>query len=420
LHKILSLSNIQKILLFFLLALPFIFQSCADEPGNLGLNFIPGTDTVGVRIFDSYTDTMDISMSNIKKYINTSSSPNLIVGKSGTYESKALLKFTGLSTNFDSANVLYAELRLKYRNYYFPPTTSDSLGQISFDVFKIQSDLTFNRVTLDSVSSSTFGTISQGSYTGSPTNDTQEVNIQLNTVMVKDWLEYSADSSYVNKNYGIVLSPNNSSNVLKSFYSSNAESGVLPVLYFIVQKGGKTDTIYHAYSQSLFFADANLTPGFDNFYLQAGVSYFETMVFNLNKIPSNATINDAKLILTLDPSNSKFSSETDYTLNSYYISDSSKLIIEDKIYPSFFESGITDKYTFRLIVPFQRWLIGQNNYGLLINPRNNLTNLDLFAFYNMSASNPDVKPRVIIKYTPIKTNKIKEEQKPIEKPQEIN
>jgi hypothetical protein len=41
---------------------------------------------------------------------------------------------------------------------------------------------------MDSVSSSTFGTTSQGNYTGTPTADSQEVDINLNTQLVKTGL----------------------------------------------------------------------------------------------------------------------------------------------------------------------------------------------------------------------------------------
>jgi len=193
---------------------------CADDPSSLGLNFIPPGETTGVRIFDSYIDTMEIISTNHMYYVNTSSSTNLMVGKNGDYDSKGLLLFTGLSGDYDSAIVNSAVLKLNYMNYYFPSSSADSLGQISFDVFKIEQNLNFSTITLDSVNSTSFGIISQGNYTGSPTTDSQEVFITLNSAMVKDWLEYAADTNYANKNHGIVLSPGNASSVIKGFYSS--------------------------------------------------------------------------------------------------------------------------------------------------------------------------------------------------------
>jgi hypothetical protein len=161
-------------------------MSCTDNPSTLGLNFIPPGETTGVRIFDSYIDTMQIVSTNIKKYINTYSSSNLMVGQSGSYNSKGLVKFTNLNSNYDSATVLQAVLKLKYRNYYFPNTPQDSTGQISFNAYTVQTNLNYGSVTLDSVNSNTFGTSSQGNYTGSPAADSQEVDITLNPTLVKN------------------------------------------------------------------------------------------------------------------------------------------------------------------------------------------------------------------------------------------
>ena len=98
---------------------------CADDPSSLGLNFIPPGETTGVRIFDSYIDTMPIVSNNSRFYVNTSGSKNLMVGKSGSYETKALLKFSDFGSERDSATVVSAKMVLKYKNYYFPSTSAD-------------------------------------------------------------------------------------------------------------------------------------------------------------------------------------------------------------------------------------------------------------------------------------------------------
>lgn len=378
---------------------------CADEPSSLGLDFVSPSETTGVRIFDSYTDTMPISSRNVKKYFNTSGSPNLLVGKSGSYESMALIRFLDIGTDYDSAVVNSAELRLKYRNYYFPASPSDSLGQVSFEVFRIEQKIDFTTVTPDSVNSSYFGNISQGSYTGSPTADSQEVNIQLNTSLVRDWFEYAADSSYPVKNYGIVLSPTASSVVIKSFYASSLSNGseVRPELHVIVTKRGRTDTLSYRNSSTVSLTDASLNAPPERFFLQAGISYVQIMSFDLSRFPSDATINDVQLFLTLDSSNSVFSRESSFSIIAKYISDSSGLVTD--LYPFIGSPQGASKYMIRLVAatqasPFQRWLLGQNNYGIMILASNNLLNLDLFSFFDETASDPQKKPRVIIKYTP--------------------
>lgn len=382
------------------LALSLYTIGCADDPSSLGLPFIPPGETTGVRI---YIDTTHITSSNVKYYVNTSGSTNLLVGKSGSYNSKALVIFGGISGDYDSATVNSAVLTLKYRNYYFPRAQSDSLGQIAFDVFKINRNLNFSTITLDSVNSSSFGNVSQGNYTGSPTADSQVVSISLNTGMVKDWLEYAADTSYANKNYGIALSPGNASNVVKAFYSRNTSEGLKPKLTIIVTKGGRTDTLITTNSATVSLADASISQNTETFSLQAGVSYVQVMKFDLSGLPSTATINDVQLYLTLDQAGSIFSSQTVHKIGSLYISDSAGYQTTGSSFDG--SSSGNNQYMIRFVSafqrsPFQRWLLGETNYGILLYASNQTKNLDLFSFYSNTASDPGKRPRVIIKYTP--------------------
>jgi hypothetical protein len=389
----------------FLIFLSFSLATinCADEPTSLGLKFLPSNETTGVRIFDSYIDTMRMSSYNFKYRVNTSPSNNLFIGKAGTYSSKALIKFTNLSPDKGNATVSSAVLKLKYRNYYFPTSTQDSLAQISFDIYRVLQNLNYEKITLDSVTSSAFGTVSKGSYTGSPTRDSQIVSINLDTTLAKDWLKYAADPNYSVKNYGVVLSPNASSAVLKSFYSGIAGSSVKPSITIIYRLNNVTDTLISDISQTLFLAEAVLTPLPGQFYLQAGVSYDQIMKFDVSKIPSTATINDVQVILTLDEANSKFTSFSNRGLATAFVTDSAGVKTEQFNIISF---STGNKYTFGsfnnhpILTLFQRWLRDETNHGIMIIPGAQNLNLDLFSFYDVNSPDPDKRPRVIIKYTP--------------------
>ncbi|MEO8513580.1 MAG: DNRLRE domain-containing protein [Ignavibacteria bacterium] len=376
---------------------------CADDPSSLGLNFIPPGETTGVRIFDSYIDTMPITSANFRYYVNTSGSKNLMVGKSGSYETKALVQFGDLGDTHDSATVISAKMFLKYKNYYFPQTTSDSLGQIAFDVFKVEQSLNYSTITYDSVSTTAFGNVSQGSYIGIPTADTQEVEISLNTSMVKDWLEYAADSSYSVKNYGIVLSPGNSSVCIKGFYSSNNDDAVKPRLEIILTKNNVTDTISTKTSANISLSNTSFTPSTETFNLQAGVSFVQQMHFDMSHIPSTATINDVQLYLALDSANCIFSAQSTYNILGQFINDSSGL--KSDLFTFYGNPSGNGQYMMRLVSngtpsPFARWLSGETNYGLLLFAGNQTVNLDRYVFYKESASDPLKRPRVLIKYTP--------------------
>lgn len=375
---------------------------CADDPSSLGLNFIPPGETTGVRIFDSYIDTMPIVSNNSRFFVNTSGSSNLLIGKSGNYESKGLLKFGDFGDTRDSATVVSAKMYLKYKNYYFPSTSGDSLGQIAFDVYKINDSIDFSTITYDSVNANTFGTVSQGSFTGTPTADSQEVEISLNTSMVEDWLDNAADPSTAQNN-GIVLSPNGGSVCIKGFYSTNNETAVEPRLEIIYTKYNVTDTFSTSTSATISLSNTTFTSSTETFILQAGVSYVQQMIFDMSRIPASATINDVQLYLTLDSANSIFSNQTNYKILGQFINDSAGL--KTDLFTFSGEPAGNGKYMMRLVAPgapspFARWLSGTANYGLLLFAGNQTINLDKYVFHKESASDPQTRPRVVIKYTP--------------------
>jgi len=292
---------------------------------------------------------------------------------------------------------------LKYKNYYFPNTVSDSLGQIGFDVYKINDSLNFETITYDSVNTNTFGTVSQGSYTGTPTADTQEVEITLNPAMVKDWLEYAADPNYSVKNNGIVLSPNGSSASIKGFYSTNNDAAVEPKLVVIYTKNNDTDTLTTTTSATISLTNASFAPSTETFSLQAGVSFVQQMSFDISRLPQTATINDVQLYLSLDSLSSNFSTQSNFTILGQFINDSAGL--KTDLFAFNGSPAGNGMYMMRLVSagassPFARWLSGTANYGLLLFAGNQTVNLDRYVFYKESASDPSKRPRVVIKYTP--------------------
>ena len=53
-------------LVLLMLSFSLITMNCADDPTSLGLKFLPSNETTGVRIFDSYLDTMAMLSYNVK------------------------------------------------------------------------------------------------------------------------------------------------------------------------------------------------------------------------------------------------------------------------------------------------------------------------------------------------------------------
>jgi len=156
----------------------------------------------------------------------------------------------------------------------------------------------------------------------------------------------------------------------------------------------------------MFLADG-MAMANEEFIIHAGISYYQILKFDLSHLPPTATINDVQLYFTLDPANSIFTNQTIKSITPAYINDTagglnfSELSAAMKGTPT----SIPNQYMFRLVAlnaacPFQRWLNGETNYGLVFYAGNDRNNLDRFAFYDINSALPGTRPRVIIKYTP--------------------
>lgn len=370
-----------------------LFQSCENDPNDLGLNYISVNDTTGVRFLDSQADTMFVSSTNYLNHINNYFADLILAGKYQSYDSKALLKFYNLPGDKDSAVIISAVLTLRYGNYYF----KDKNGLTDFNVYKVISDLNYNTVTYDSVSSSDFGTSVLGNYSG-VVADSSSINITLNNDLVNDWFKFAADTSYAVKNNGIVLMPNAGSSSIKGFFLKNTDESLQPVVKVILSKNNVTDTVLVNTSVGLTLsnAPASVIPA-ERFLLQNGIAYRNILKFDLTKLPANVIINNANLQFTLDKSASFISENTDKRIVIGMVTDS--ITRKDSIYTN---ASLLDTITYsvNLNPVFQRWNSGtMPNLGITLKNIFELQNLDNFVFYTSAAADISKRPRLKITYT---------------------
>ncbi|MBS1551191.1 MAG: DNRLRE domain-containing protein [Bacteroidetes bacterium] len=370
-----------------------LFQSCENDPNDLGLNYISVNDTTGVRFLDSQADTMFVSSTNYLNHINNYFADLILAGKYQSYDSKALLKFYNLPRDKDSAVIISAVLTLRYGNYYF----KDKNGLTDFNVYKVISDLNYNTVTYDSVSSSDFGTSVLGNYSG-VVADSSSINITLNNDLVNDWFKFAADTSYAVKNNGIVLMPNAGSSSIKGFFLKNVDESLQPVVKVILSKNNVTDTVLVNTSVGLTLsnAPASVIPA-ERFLLQNGIAYRNILKFDLTKLPANVIINNANLQFTLDKSASFISENTDKRIVIGMVTDS--ITRKDSIYTN---ASLLDTITYsvNLNPVFQRWNSGtMPNLGITLKNIFELQNLDNFVFYTSAAADISKRPRLKITYT---------------------
>lgn len=381
------------ILILLVISLP-LFYGCENNLSDEGLSYI-SSDTLGTLLLDSQLDTMNITSNNFIKYINTSSSANMLVGLSSNYESKTLLRFTSLPTNYDTTTVVSAKLNIRYNKTFY----QDSLGLTSFNIYRVNTYYDFSTLTYDKFYNE-IGTNALGNYTGTPT-DTSLISLSLDNQTVGDWLKYAHDTNYANKNYGVILLPNSNTTTIKAFCSSKySNSSFIPYVTVVVLEptGGKQDTLnfYSSEFTSLnYVPQINTIPG--RFIVQNGVSIKDILKFDLSKLPEKVIINQALLELKVDWQNSFFTTGIDTRLIGNMLT--SDTLTSDGINYYSIRTD-TNTYSLYLTIAFQKWNYGiSTNLGFMFKNIYDYSNLDRYVFYGPDYSDISKRPRLKIRYS---------------------
>jgi hypothetical protein len=394
-----SLLRSLGILLF---ALVVLFPACTDTPTAITSvggsliedNFFVRDTTLQVDTAASFRQTvpMDSSLTLFAYPDNVVE----LVGKAGKYTAYTALQFPpSVVPNRDTINVLSATLTLRMVSWY-----GDSSGTCAFTIHKITQGWTQQRLTWDSVQTGFYESgIVRGSYSGPVDADTQVIAVELDTSMVREWIQNATYTSY-----GILLVPTASATVVRGINSfENDSTSFWPSLRVVAQNvaGTTLDTTDYQYGIDTFVGDVeNLTTDPALLYIQAGIVYRSRLTFDVSSIPRGSLISSAELTLVRDPSTSrpsKFSaaplvfahvlnSETDYL--SFESQSSSAQQVET-----------TDTFRVDLRHAVQAW-IKQNNFGILLraNTANEFNGFDLITFFNQIAANDAVRPKLRVKY----------------------
>lgn len=373
-----------------------VFQSCENNPNDLGLEFIL-SDTLNTKLLDSNKDSLLITSNNYRKNINTYYSNYFMVGKYQGYESKALLRTLGVSGNYAGATVLSASLKFNYAKYAY----QDSTGSVSFNIYPLNNNFSFTTITYDSVNSGNIGSNLLGSYSGSP-SDTNSIYIPFNTTVAKNWLEYAADTNYAGKNYGIALLPNASSGTIKAFggyFQNSTAPNLVPKIVIVANKNNVTDTLIYDFETVTLNNTSTAPYILDRFVIQNGISFYNILNFNISKVPSNSIINEAYLRLKLDKPVSYIAAGSSLDMYYYMMLDTIAKTNDGISIKSLLEDSVT--VTVRLTSLFQKWNYGlATNFGVTMKHTNDFYNLDRFVFYGPGVQDTLKRPKLVIRYTP--------------------
>lgn len=368
--------------LLFLFLFPLFYTGCGDDPSSLGLGLLPTQDLVRL---DTATVTSATGAS-VRKFINTGTSPNLLVGKTLDYEAKALLKFQPIPDTLKSVAVLSAELVLR-PSYRF----GERQNLLSFTVHRIAQGWTELGVTWDSVTASFYEPAARGSFSR-VIWDSDTALVRLDTAMVRNWLQVAGTETIE----GILLVPSRESNTIVGFHSF--QDTAAPRLDITYSKAGAESKITLVSGQDAHVANVeNLVTDPNLLYVQAGVVYRAVLTFSFAGIPAHAGIHQATLELTLNRPASKLTLKSVDSLFAFY------RVTQDSVASGSAALGKrldpnSDVYTFTITPYVQRWISGRTNLGLQIEPMILNSTLDLFTFYS-STADATVRPRLKIVYS---------------------
>ena len=381
----------------------FIFFSCKEAPRNFNSNLL-GPDQINLVNLDSFVAGLPQTSHSFKTVITTGASYTLLLGSYTSHtgnvqDASTLIRFDySTISDTDKANFLNGSITVNDSWIVFTKTYGfgdTSATQLNFGAYKINTPWTSSGFTSDSLNNFSYGSNDVSLQKELATDSTNIYNVHIDPGTIQDEIKSFANGVWDN---GLYLKPNSPGNTVWGFgaiYSSYP-----PAIAVSVNRGGVlTDTLYFNAYSDVSVLSGNLESTAQDFYLQTSLIGQAIISFDVSIIPSNAIINQAKLLLTVDPSNTVNGTSYISNISAYNIADSSSRIVDTTLSPITVFSHDSLTYQGDVTTFVQKWVTKRQNQGLLLSPQDGLTGLDLYAFKGSNASNASQRPRLIILYT---------------------
>ena len=350
-------------------------------------------DNLKINELDSYNDSLAQKSSYLQRTLKLGASFTLLVGKDENLEASTLINFLIAlpdslknSINADSITVTGANIQL-FRVY--PTKENNSL--YDFTVHKVESGWT-SYFTADSLPMLSYDP-SDLSSNKSLTDSLDQFDISNDFAF--SLLKYATDS--LGTDFGLYIKPTENSKKVVGYYSLYNSLNV-PLLTVAIQKlGAYPDTLFFYGSSNVSVVTGNIPPSSlqSRIVVQGGLVVNSKLWFDLSEIPFNAIINNAKVTLNMDTSETYIGDTTNSILASF-LTDSSSIVLDSTSVVPF--SMANNSMTGTITSYVQKWVDTRINEGVLLYPRNQIGSVDLFTFYGSDAVD-SLKPRLHIIYT---------------------
>ncbi len=386
----------KKILLLPALLLMALIYSCSDSPTSIGSNLL-SADFLTINKIDSYQDSIGQTSTYYKTNIKLSDSPRLLLGKYQNVDASSLIRFAVVlpdtiksAFNNSSLNILSSKVYLT-KVYKI----GDDSSQLNYSVHFVTSGWTSYGFTADSIPNLQYDNNDISSNkTYSDTLYTFDVDEQT----INSWFA-SASATPIQNNKGIYLKPDPSSTGVIGFDAFNVGLTGIPRLNVIVQTGSLIDTLnfYSIEDVSALFGDLPVVPSGD-IAVQGGLAVHSRIKYDLSSIPKGAIINKAQFTIYLDSSATKTGDNFNNSLVTYFARDSvettydtTSAIVLNRSDNNF--TGDISKFIQSVVSGYH------DNNGFIITAGSQNLGIDIFALKGSDASDPALRPRLVITYT---------------------
>lgn len=321
-----------------------------------------------------------------------------LVGKDGSYKAYAAIRFSVVSPR-DTITVLSATMILRLITWQ-----GDTTGLFSFNVHSINTGWREDTLRWNQVNSPGFfdPALIKGEYSGRLSADTEYIRVTLDTAMVREWFRTNTTA-----NNGILLVPKPNCTMIRGIGAFDVDADTVQPSLQVIARGpnaAKNDTIMIRIGSDSYVADADPFPlNPERILTQAGIAYRSKLLFDVSQIPRGSIISSAQLLLEGIPGAnriSKFTTTPQPIVNALLSADSTNF---ESTFAAGSIAGTGNSFAFDVRRQVQLWVNG-HNYGLILRQptTNELSTLDLFTFYSNNAPNPDLRPRIKLKYTVFK------------------
>jgi hypothetical protein len=371
-------------------------NGCSDELTEAtALN----TKLVNTTVVVHDTTLRAVGSSTFMEPLPMNGTTNLL-GSYGPYTAFTAIQFyPSIFPNRDTIQVLSATLTLRAVSWF-----GDSSSTFGFTVQRIVQSWAQDSLLWNNVQAGFYDNGSvRGSFSGTIGADSEFISVNLDTAMVREWL--NTGTTGTTAKYGILLVPTPGTRVVRGISAFDFDSTKYYPSLQVIAKGPNTSTpdtaTYNTGIDTFVGNVTNFPTPSDALILQSGIVYRSTLLFDLSSIPRGAFINKADVQLQSKPGTpviTKFSgnpSVVGYLLTSP--GDSSKFNPFGIAGTQVATSGV---FTFSVNSVVQAWLKG-SNYGFLLTtvPANERSSFDLYSFFNQTANDTLMRPRLVIKYT---------------------